>query len=408
MSVSLRRYFSRLLGLLTAPIMLAAGAAETNLDRVVAVVNGEPILASTIDHETSRLANQILDAGESLPAEVNLRNVILNRLINRMMQLQRARKIGVEIDDDEVTDNIRKLVQRSGFQSIEQLLRAERVDLLQLRLEITEELMINRALIADNQDRLAISSTDVDFFLRHSNLDRLQPQLLLRQIQLPSTATEAAAELRRQVVEGANFADLAKASSIANNAVRGGYLGWKKATDLPIKMVAALVGIKAGEITEVVPLGNGLHILKVEAIRIAGPGEEYLVRVRLQLIERSSREEIDEVLGRLSSGEVSYGEVLAEDGREPVWVLAEQLPEPLQLGAEPVIGVSFGPFLAPPEDGSERWLIGRVVDLELTGDEWVRRRSVQIAQADRLEEIRRLWLANLRALGSVRFLAPDS
>ena len=76
-----------LAGLTIAFFMPVTARAET-LDKVVAVVNDDVIMASELSLSMNMLANQIRQAGQPLPPEEILQRQVLEKLIVESLQLQ--------------------------------------------------------------------------------------------------------------------------------------------------------------------------------------------------------------------------------------------------------------------------------------------------------------------------------
>lgn len=75
-----------------------------------------------------------------------------------------------------------------------------------------------------------------------------------------------AANLRKRIVAGEDFAEIAKANSIGVEAQFGGALGYVRAGDLPESFEPAFQ-LRIGELSKVVETEFGFHIFRVESIR---------------------------------------------------------------------------------------------------------------------------------------------
>jgi peptidyl-prolyl cis-trans isomerase SurA len=67
----------------------------------------------------------------------------------------------------------------------------------------------------------------------------------------------------RQLRTGADFAKLAATYSDADDALKGGDLGWRARDRLPPLFIEAVAPLKQGEVTDPVRSSNGFHIVKM-------------------------------------------------------------------------------------------------------------------------------------------------
>jgi peptidyl-prolyl cis-trans isomerase SurA len=66
-----------------------------------------------------------------------------------------------------------------------------------------------------------------------------------------------------QLEQGADFKQLAIASSDDQSALEGGDLGWRKQAQLPSLFIEAIEGLQPGEISKPLRSGAGFHVLKL-------------------------------------------------------------------------------------------------------------------------------------------------
>ena len=111
---------------------------------------------------------------------------------------------------------------------------------------------------------------------------------------------EEAAELRQQIVDGADFADLAKAiSDDAGSAATGGELGTFGRGRMVKPFEAAAFALKVGEISEPVLSRFGWHIIKLEDRTQDDDGEEQLKARHILMKIRPSRRTEEDLLTRV-------------------------------------------------------------------------------------------------------------
>jgi len=106
--------------------------------------------------------------------------------------------------------------------------------------------------------------------------------------------------LRERVVNGANFADLAKAHSADLSSAKGGDLGWLSPGDTVPEFERAMNALKPGEVSAPVHSPFGWHLIQVEARRMQDVSDERKRNAaRSALRERKADEAYDDWLRQL-------------------------------------------------------------------------------------------------------------
>ena len=108
-----------------------------------------------------------------------------------------------------------------------------------------------------------------------------------------------AEEILEKAKKTKDFGSLAKQVSEAENASKGGDLGWVQKGMLGEQIESILFAMKPGELTGVLPGRDGFLIFKVEEVKEEKqkPFEE----VKDQIVGAVPKEQIQRVLGRLIS-----------------------------------------------------------------------------------------------------------
>ena len=118
--------------------------------------------------------------------------------------------------------------------------------------------------------------------------------------------------LRERIVNGADFAELARAHSDDSTASRGGDLGWVYPGDTVPDFERAMRALKPGEVSEPVRSPFGFHLIQVVERRIAdASAERKRVEARRVLRERKVDEAYQEWLRQLRDR--AYVELRLED-----------------------------------------------------------------------------------------------
>ncbi|WP_185964373.1 peptidylprolyl isomerase [Aliikangiella marina] len=246
------------------------------IDRVVALVDKDVVLASELVRRTNSIVDQIKSRNQAVPPIEKLREQVLERLILESLQLQMAKRAGVRISDTELDATIERIANDSKL-SVEQFrkkIESEGLAWAIFREDIRNEIMISRVRKGAVTRRIKVSEKEVDNVLAQINQEgESRTQYSLGHILLPlsegaspeevSKVRQKAQNIVRQLRGGANFQEYAITHSAGENALSGGGLGWRSLSQLPSLFADSVRNMKANEVTEPLRSGSGLHILKL-------------------------------------------------------------------------------------------------------------------------------------------------
>jgi peptidyl-prolyl cis-trans isomerase SurA len=102
-----------LAGCLMAPTVAIAQAKPvgTPIDSIVALVDEDVILRSELDLAVSGIVERIRASGEAMPPMNLLEGQVLERLIMRELQIQRALQTGIRVSDSDIDQALVNLAQ---------------------------------------------------------------------------------------------------------------------------------------------------------------------------------------------------------------------------------------------------------------------------------------------------------
>ena len=258
-----------------APAQTAPGA---DLDRIVAIVNDDVIAWSELEARLGRIRDELRRSGTILPPEDGLRRQVLDRLILLRIQLQLAHDAGIRIDDGRLNQTLLRIAEQNGLtlRGFRDALERDGYDFAKFREEIREEIMISEIRKRRVENQVRISPRDVDDYLstmesRGAEADRYQYRIGHILIAIPDGASSgeiAEAQARAgsvldEIRAGADFATMAVTHSDGQQALEGGDLGWRQASDLPTVFGDAVTRLEAGEVTEPIRSASGFHLVKL-------------------------------------------------------------------------------------------------------------------------------------------------
>lgn len=247
----------------------------TALPDVVASVNGDEIRRDELETAIRRLEGQ---AGAPVPATERDRiyRGVLDDLIAYRLLLQESRTRKIAVPDAEVTAQFESV--RSGFpteQAFASMLAQQQLTPEQMRLEMRNELTINRLLEAEIAPKIAVDEPEIAAFYKDNPSEfQLPPSVRASHILIAApkeagvaaraAALEKSAGLLKRARAGEDFAALAKEfSQDPGSAVNGGDLGLLQPGMTVGPFETAAFALAPGAISDVVETEFGYHIIKV-------------------------------------------------------------------------------------------------------------------------------------------------
>lgn len=409
-------------GLLHPAAMAAeSGSGERQpLERVVAVVNDHVILASELEEKAEIFRQRMERAGEQPPPPDTLRERMLEQLILERIQIQHARRRGIEIDDQAVNNALRNMASERGtdLAGLREQITQEGLSFDQLREEARTQLLLSHLRQRVIASQVTVTEEEVDDFLSRSERERERDvaynlrHLLLGVPEDASTqeaeqARERAESLVRELRDGADFGDTAARVSDGPEALSGGELGWRQPAELPGLFVEALQSMAPGDISEPLRSANGFHVLKLVERRGGEPQSITEHRARHILLRDEDdgerpRRQLDELRRRILDG-AEFEQLArrhsddgnsAPDGGDLGWFGPGEMSPAFQEVVETLRpGQVSEPFRTP-----YGWHIVELID-ERERTDVERRRRAQARQAlyrQRVEEETRRWLRERR------------
>ena len=410
--------------LVAAPLTIADELSETGefLDGVAAIVNDGVVLKSQLREELSMITRRAQDQGFQLPPPNVLQEQVLERLILTEIQLQRADQIGLSVSDQMLNDSIARMAQQAGipFDQMPAALAADGIDYADFRRGMREEItleqlrriMVGQEIdVSDREIEQCITDLEDNVVVNSSwNLSHIL-------VNLPEGATGAQIEATRekaqgiyeQIMEGADFGEMAIRYSESDTSLSGGMLGWIEGQQIPSFFVDILTGMEAGDVSEPFRTSSSFHIVKVNELRSAIQRSEInQTRARHILItpneiidDATAKQQLEGALERIEEGE-DFGELakLLSDGpTAPVggdlgWSdPGSFVPEFEKVMNDLEIGEISEPFRSP-----FGWHIVEVLDRRVYDNtEDLKRRNCDARiRNSKMEDETQLWMRRLR------------
>ncbi|MEE4174244.1 MAG: peptidylprolyl isomerase [Xanthomonadales bacterium] len=315
-------------GLTTAFPTAATAQSVQKLDEIVALVEDDIITRSELDIAIDGIVQRIQAGGGNLPPQDLLEKQVLERLINRKLQVQRALRTGIRVSDADIDQAMMNLARQNNITvgQMRQVLEADGENFAEFRRSIGEEIMSERLRQRVVSSMDPVSDTEVEILLASEDFTGGEFDISHIQVALPDGATppqiaEAEARIKdihNQLVEGLDFESAAISFSESQDALEGGRIGWRDLNSLPREFSEAIRDMEPGQFTDPIRSPAGFHIVRVNDHREnqAIMAEEY--RANHLLIETNELVDAEEAMNiaRDLRERIVDGEDFAEIARE--------------------------------------------------------------------------------------------
>jgi peptidyl-prolyl cis-trans isomerase SurA len=430
-----KRHLLAIAGALLAHAALHAqerglGAGGELLDGVAAVVNEGVVLKSELAERLDLYIQNLNRQQEQAPPEQRrplppvaiIEQQVLNSLIVREIQLQRADRVGITVSDDLLNEALSRVAQNLGYtlEELPAVLAAQDIDYAAYRDDSRKDLLIEQLEQRDVLRNIAITPRELEQCLVDSTAsasDAFDYNISHILIGVPANATQQDVEAARARIDeiharleaGEDFRQLAITNSQAQTALDGGSLGWRKGAQLPTLFADIVIRMKPGDFSEPIQSAGGFQIVRLNDMRGAERTMVDQLRVRHILLRpneildeaavlQKARGVRDQILGgddfATVAKSVSEDPGSASDGGELGWLSpGDTVPE----FEEAIAGMQLNE-LSEPIQSRMGWHLVEVLERRShdTTDEVKRDQCARQIRAAKAEEERELWLRRLR------------
>ena len=263
-------------------------------DRIVAVINTEVITQSELEDEVveaKQQARQRFTGSELARRMRQIEYTGLNRMIERKLQIQIAKRRGIKVTDDDVKDAIARL-RRLGESPNEK----DPKELASIKDQLTAMRIINQQV----RSSLLVSDEEMRrFYEQHRERFLLPPEVRISQILIALGAGSEMLQVREKanqvyalLKKGESFEELAGRYSQGQESRRGGSLGFVRVGDMLAQIQKAIQDLAPGQMSEPVASPLGMHIIRVDERKPAQyrPFEEVQEDIRTAVYQQKSED----------------------------------------------------------------------------------------------------------------------
>lgn len=288
--------------------------AQVNLDKVVATVAGEPITSQEVQEQINinmAVATQEAQAnGKQLGAltetqKNDVKQSAFNEIISNRLLLNRAKNLNIGVSDSDINQALGSIAQGQNI-SVDQfkqnvIKQGGDKGWAALNRDLRTDLIKNALIKREVEDKVKVSSDEVDAFLAERKLGKNNPipktkGVMASDIFISGTDKKAKDKMntvKARLDAGEAFDAVARsASENPETAANGGkipFIAFDNSVD-PV-VLKAVEGLGDGATSGIITTKNGLHIIKVEKqTEIEFSLDEQVKNAKMALMEKKMPE----------------------------------------------------------------------------------------------------------------------
>ncbi len=400
-------------------------------DQVIAIVGKSAILKSDLNQGVAEAVHQLKAQNKELPPQNVLESQILNQLIIHNAQLEQVKRYAIQADEKSLNEAVLKVANQSGTNSLEAF--QQKLDKIapgtyeSLRERVADDLLIQRLRQQQVMSRIKISDQDVENFLNSPEGQAAvgsQAHVLHMRVSGNGTAEElnqAATEIKAALQNSNDVKALEKKYGSASIKIDGADMGYRSLSDIPAELAARVATLSAGQTTELIPVKDGIHVLKLIDRKSNDQKklvEQYstrhiLIKTSEVVTPENAKQTIESIYNRINTGgdfatfasTYSNDPGSARDGGSLGWVSPGMMvPEFDKVMQSAKIGVISQPF--ETQFGWHILLVSDARQQDMT-KEYQKRMARQILGERQFDAELDSWLRELRTSTYVEIKDPN-
>lgn len=252
------------------------------VDRSVAIVNEDIITLSEVNELGKPFFQKITEetpANQLNEALQQARKVVIDKLIDKKLLIQEAKKHNLRVSDEEVENALQRILanNKKNMEQFRQEIGSMGLNEKQYREDLREQILSSKLINYEIRSKVIIPEDKIiDYYDTHYTEQLGSGSYYILQIGCTwgsknrngVTATQAAAKAKAEkahelAVKGEDFKELARKYSDLPSANDGGDLGTFQANEIAAYMRDAITSLKAGEITPIIESDNGYQFFKL-------------------------------------------------------------------------------------------------------------------------------------------------
>jgi peptidyl-prolyl cis-trans isomerase SurA len=257
----------------------AAVQAKEVVNKIIAIVNSEPVLQSELNHFPKRLKQEggiddslVLDEAPVSVLKTDTKKQ-LDYLIREKMIQSEVKKLNLNISDDRLNSEMTNLASRNRMSKtqLNDFIKKQGYTISEYRENLKNRLERQSFYEAEVISKLRITDEDAysEFRLKNPKYIPSLNEYTLAQIFIPSkkigetAAMEKAIAMKKRMNDQETFESVANLYNEGSGAAKDGLLGTFKAGEFNREIEAEINRLSEGEVSNPIKTKQGVHIVKV-------------------------------------------------------------------------------------------------------------------------------------------------
>lgn len=272
--INTRFVLSLIVLIMTLPLEVNARV----FDKVAAKVNTEIITLSTIEERAELLRRSYSNSSISVPKQELLRQA-LNIIVEEKLQLQEGKKMGFVVDEESIDAAVNDISRKNGLAEgqLQAMLESEGRSMSSYREHIKNQILVSKISRFEIGNRVKVSDREIMRYYRDHQKEFWQDSQVRARHILFIAKRDAPESVRKEklkqaknvltkILDGADFAELARIHSEDISASDGGDIGIFGRGKMVREFEEAAFSMKKGQVSDIVETEYGYHIIKVEEV----------------------------------------------------------------------------------------------------------------------------------------------
>lgn len=277
------------------------------VDRSVAIVNGDTITLSEVNEFGKPFFQKVTEetpANQLNEALQQARKTVIDKLIDKRLMVQEAKKFNIRVSDEEVESALQRALatNKATMEQFRQEISAAGMSEKQYREELREQVLSSKLINHEVRAKIVISEDKIiDAYDTQYTEQGGDGGYYILQIGctwgakdrngVTPTQADAKAKAKKAhdlALHGDDFKELAKQYSDLPSAADGGDLGTFQKNEMVAYMRDAVINLKPGEISPIVETGNGYQFFKL----LASQKGKIIAKVPYESVKDEIREKL--------------------------------------------------------------------------------------------------------------------
>ena len=250
------------------------------VDRIGVIVEEGIIMESEVNNALEQAIKNLKKNGNQIPPREFLFNNVLEKLIMDEILMQKAKKFGIRISDQELNESLIRIARQEdlNLKEFKEKVEKEGDTFKSFREIIKKEMMIRRVQSGLVRPKIVISEQEIENYINSSEGEELiSTEYKIEQILLkfPSNLNEQikdrfinqAEDIKKEINDGLDFQEAIKKYSDLKEEENFGGIYWKKISEVPSIFEKKLKSMKLNDFFGPIESGAGIHIIKLSGIR---------------------------------------------------------------------------------------------------------------------------------------------